>query len=128
MTDKRKFTCECGFSIQLRDDQFPLHCWCGRTHYGFLDSSDSVIQCKAGSELSKLLKLIRIEPTPDCKCIKRAKTMDVRGCQWCRDNLDTIDGWLREEATRRGLPYSSFVGKRLVMLAIKRAEKAAQSS
>ena len=104
---------------------FPLHCWCGRTHYGFADSAGDVIQCKAGSELSGLLKLVGIEPTPDCKCKKRAKLMDRHGCQWCRDNLDTIDDWLREEAERRGLPYSSFVGRRLVLLAIRRAEEKA---
>ena len=49
--------------------------------------------------------------------------MDTKGLQWCRDNIDTISGWLNEEATKRKLPYVEMAGKTLIRLAIRTAER-----
>ena len=76
-----------------------------------------------GTELKKLLKTIGIEAKPGCKCNKRAQTMDVNGCDWCAENLDTISSWLQEEADKRGLPYIPAAGKWIITLAIKRARR-----
>lgn len=51
--------------------------------------------------------------------------MDQMGCQWARDNLDLVVGWLEEEAQKRGLPYSTIAGKALVKLAVRLAERKA---
>ena len=51
-----------------------------------------------GTELKKLLSRIGITPKAGCKCLARAVEMDIRGCEWCEANIDTIVGWLREEA------------------------------
>jgi hypothetical protein len=55
-----------------------------------------------GTELKKLLAAwpLRIVATPNCSCNARAAEMDRKGCDWCEENIDTIIGWLREEARR----------------------------
>lgn len=77
-----------------------------------------------GTELKKMLAKIGITASPTCSCNTRARIMNEKGTQWCRDNLDTIVGWLREEATKRGLPFVDVAGKLLVKRAISLAEKA----
>jgi len=78
----------------------------------------------AGTELKRLLSRIGITSTPTCSCNRKAREMDARGIQWCRDNVDLIAGeWLLGEAKKRGLPYSTFAGKKLVQLAIMLAER-----
>ena len=85
-----------------------------------------------GTELKKLLALIGITATPNCSCNARAKRMDQEGCEWCEAHLDEIVGWLREEATKRKLPFVDMAGRVLIRRAISnarreqaRAEKAA---
>ena len=78
----------------------------------------------AGTELKKLLGRIGITASPTCSCNRRAREMNERGIQWCRENLDLIAGdWLAGEAKKRNLPYSVFAGKKLVQLAIALAER-----
>lgn len=72
-----------------------------------------------GSELEALLGSLWIKPIPGCKCPERARTMNEMGPQWCRDNIETISGWMREEANYRGLPYFEAVGKALIEKAIE---------
>jgi hypothetical protein len=74
-----------------------------------------------GTELKKLLKLVGITATPNCSCNARARTMDANGCDWCEAHLDEIVGWLREEATKRKLPFIDAAGRLLVRRAIARA-------
>jgi hypothetical protein len=77
----------------------------------------------AGTELKKLLAKVGIVATPNCTCNKRAIMMNVRGIEWCEENIDTIVGWLRDEAKARKLPFVDLAGKALVKMAIKRAKK-----
>lgn len=77
----------------------------------------------AGTELKKLLKLVGITASPNCSCNARAARMDDEGIQWCKDNVDQIVSWLKEEASKRHLPFANFIGRRIVKLAISRAEK-----
>jgi hypothetical protein len=78
-----------------------------------------------GTELKKLLAKVGIIAAPNCSCNARAAEMDARGCDWCEENIDTIVGWLREEATKRGLPFLDAAGRLLVKRAIRNARKAA---
>ena len=78
-----------------------------------------------GTELKRLLSKIGITATPNCSCNARAKRMDQGGCDWCEANLDEIVGWLREEATKRGLPFLDAAGRVLVRRAITNARKEA---
>jgi hypothetical protein len=77
----------------------------------------------AGTELKKLLKLVGITASPNCSCNARARTMDDKGILWCKNNQELIVSWLKEEASKRRLPFANFVGKKIVKLAISRAEK-----
>jgi hypothetical protein len=78
-----------------------------------------------GSELKKLLSRAGITATPNCSCNTRAAVMDRQGCDWCEQNIDTVVGWLREEATKRGLPFLDVAGRLLVKRAIRNARRAA---
>ena len=76
-----------------------------------------------GTELKKLLARVGITATPDCACNARAAEMDRQGVEWCEANLDTIVGWLREQATARGLPFLDVAGRLLVRRAIANARR-----
>lgn len=77
-----------------------------------------------GTELKKMLSKIGIKASPTCSCNKRAQIMDEKGVQWCKDNIEMIVGWLREEAEKRKLPFVDMAGRLLVKRAISLAEKA----
>lgn len=53
--------------------------------------------------------------------------MDERGCDWAAANEDQIVGWLREEATKRGLPFLDAAGRVLVRRAIANARRKEQA-
>ena len=76
-----------------------------------------------GTELKKLLSRIGITAKPNCSCNRRAKTMDDKGVEWCEKNIEVIVGWLREEATRRRLPFVDIAGRTIVKMAITRARR-----
>jgi hypothetical protein len=82
----------------------------------------------AGTELKKLLGKIGIKSSPTCSCNKRATLMDTNGIEWCENNIDTIVGWLKEEATKRKLPFIDMAGKILVKKAISNAKKTLQDN
>jgi len=83
-----------------------------------------------GTELKILLAgwPLYITSTPDCSCNARAAEMDRQGVDWCEANIDTIVGWLREQATGRGLPFLDLAGRLLVRRAIRNARKAAAAA
>ena len=76
-----------------------------------------------GTELKKLLARVGITATPDCSCNARAAEMDRQGVEWCEANIDTIVGWLREQAEARGLPFLDLAGRMLVRRAIQNARR-----
>lgn len=80
-----------------------------------------------GSELKKLLALVGITASATCSCNRRAISMDANGADWCEANIDTIVGWLREEAEKRGLPFLDVAGRMLVRRAIRNARRAVAS-
>lgn len=80
-----------------------------------------------GTELKKLLSMVGIKASENCSCNQRARAMNERGIEWCEQNRETIVGWLREEAGKRGLPFVGALGHLLVNRAIKRAKKDSKS-
>lgn len=76
-----------------------------------------------GTKLKNLLNYIGIVPVGNCKCNARAKVMDIYGPDWCEKNIDMIVGWLREESSKRKLPFVQWVAKKIVMLAIRQSKK-----
>ena len=83
--------------------------------------------CGVGCHLKRLLAWAFVRPRPGCRCDARAAEMDRRGPDWCAANLDTIVGWLREEAEARGMPFLEAPARLAVTAAIAmaRAEKSA---
>ena len=81
-----------------------------------------------GAELKKLLRRIGITAAPNCSCNARAKRMDIEEARepgWCAAHLDEIVGWLREEATKRGLPFIATLAGLMVKRAIHNARREA---
>lgn len=76
-----------------------------------------------GTVLSKMIKSLGIVMSDSCSCRRHAIEMNSKGNDWCEQNVDTIVGWLREEAKRRNLPFIDMVGKLMVNRAIKKSRK-----
>ena len=76
-----------------------------------------------GTQLSKMIKSLGIHMSDSCSCRRHALTMNERGNDWCEQNVDTVVGWLRQEAKNRGLPFVDMVGKVMVNRAIKKSRK-----
>jgi len=76
-----------------------------------------------GTELSRLLKRIGIEPTPTCSCRAKAAEMDAWGCDECSkpERIDEVVAVMRAEAEARGLPFLDVAGRLLVRRAIQNA-------
>lgn len=74
-----------------------------------------------GTMLSKMIKSLGIVMSQNCSCRRHAIEMNTRGNDWCEKNTDTIVSWLREEATRRKLPFVDAIGKLMVNRAIKKS-------
>jgi len=79
-----------------------------------------------GTELSRLLKRIGIEPTPTCACRAKSAEMDGWGCDECSkpERIQEVVGVMREEAKARGLPFVDMAARLLVRRAIANARKA----
>jgi len=81
-----------------------------------------------GTALKKLLAAWPLKITADsqCECSSRAAEMDKNEREspgWCLENIETIIGWMREEAEKRGLPFVDAAGRFLIRRAIKNARK-----
>lgn len=78
-----------------------------------------------GTELKKLLAWFAVE-SDSCQCESHATQMDAWGPDGCRERMDTIVGWLLEEAERRGWPSgvaSRLAARTIVERAIRRFER-----
>lgn len=76
-----------------------------------------------GTILSQMIKSVGIVMTQGCSCRRHAIEMNTKGNDWCENNVDTIVGWLREEAKNRKLPFMDSVGKMIVNRAVKKSRK-----
>lgn len=76
-----------------------------------------------GTVLSKMIKSLGIVMSDSCSCRRHAIEMNAKGNDWCEQNVDTIVGWLRDEAKKRSLPFVDMIGKVMVNRAIKKSRK-----
>jgi hypothetical protein len=76
-----------------------------------------------GTVLSKMIKSMGIVMSDSCSCRRHAIEMNTKGNDWCEQNIDTVVGWLKEEANRRGLPFVDMIGKLMVGRAVKKSRK-----
>lgn len=76
-----------------------------------------------GTELKKLLSRIGIHADGSCACNSMAQRMDMHGGDWCIREIDAIADHLCREAKNRGGFLPRFAARKLVRVAVKRAEK-----
>jgi hypothetical protein len=74
-----------------------------------------------GTELSKLLNKMGYRPNSTCKCWKHKRTMNEWGPDKCKDNIDTIVEWLKNEAKKQSRMFNRHAAKLLVLIAIRRS-------
>jgi len=79
-----------------------------------------------GTQLKAILAgwPFHITPRPGCRCNEYAALMDAWGPEECQIRRDEIVGWLRDEATSRGLPFVDAAGQLLLRRAIAKAKSA----
>ena len=82
-----------------------------------------LVEGGVGTELTNLLKWLRLTYTATCKCRARASLMDKNGIRWCENSVGLIVSWMREEAECRKLPFSQTAATAIVKLAIRRAKR-----
>lgn len=56
-----------------------------------------------GTHLHLILGSLGVVPTSGCQCAERMNQMDAWGPELCRQNRDTILGWLRESYDEAGV-------------------------
>lgn len=76
-----------------------------------------------GTELKKVLGWLGFKPSTGCSCGSHQREMDRRGVDWCSANIETIVGWLAEEAKAQSLPFFEMPARALIRYAIRRANK-----
>lgn len=76
-----------------------------------------------GTVLSQMIKSLGIHITSNCSCKQHAIEMNEKGNDWCEQNIDTIVGWLKAEAKKKGLPFFDTLGRLMVGRAIKKSRR-----
>jgi hypothetical protein len=76
-----------------------------------------------GTILSKMIKKMGIVITSNCSCRRHALAMNENGNDWCENNIETIVGWLKEEAQKRKLPFIDAAGRFMIKRAIQKSRK-----
>ncbi len=85
-----------------------------------------IISGGPGTELKNLIAKFGLKPGLNCKCGQHIREMDIKGIEWCTENIPTITGWLHEEAQRAKLPFTEIGAKLLIRKAIRNASKKQQ--
>ena len=70
-----------------------------------------------------MLSYIGINSSPNCSCKQRAIEMNIKGNDWCENNISTILGWLKEESNKRNLPFIETIAKMIVLRSIRLSKK-----
>jgi len=81
-----------------------------------------------GTHLASLLGRLGLAERPGCRCRSYAAQMDKWGVNGCTDRILEIVGWLKAEASNRGLPFVDFLAKMLVSRAIANARRSADAT
>lgn len=76
-----------------------------------------------GTELKKLLARFGVQSTATCQCNAHAIQMNLWGPDECERRIDQILVWLREEASRKRMPFIESLARILVRRAISNARK-----
>ena len=78
-----------------------------------------------GTQLHELLARWGIKASEGCSCRGRMIQMNKWGIDGCEKNIETIVEWLKQEASKRRLPFAASLGRMLVRRAIANARREA---
>lgn len=76
-----------------------------------------------GTILAGMFSAMGIQSAPNCSCKAHAVRMNAEGNDWCEANIGTILNWLREESTKRKLPFVESAAKALVKKSIAKSRR-----
>jgi hypothetical protein len=79
------------------------------------------LEAGPGTELARILWWF--DHKKGCRCKSRERMMNLWGPSLCEARTNTIIGWLKAEASRRGLPFSKTVARHYIDKAIRRARR-----
>lgn len=77
-----------------------------------------------GSILAGMFHLLGIKSSPTCSCKKHAIEMNDKGIEWCEQNISTIVDWLKEESSKRKIPFIESVAILVIKRAIRQSKRA----
>lgn len=77
-----------------------------------------------GTILSKMISSLGIKTSPTCSCKRHALEMNDRGIDWCEQNISTIVSWLKEESSKRKIPFIESVAILVIKRAIRQSKRA----
>lgn len=76
-----------------------------------------------GTILAGMFGAMGIKSAPNCSCKAHAIRMNAEGNDWCEANIGTILDWLRQEATKRKLPFIEAAAKAMVKKSIAKSRR-----
>ena len=76
-----------------------------------------------GTILSGMFSALGITASANCSCKRHAVEMNIKGNDWCEQNIDTIMSWLKEESHKRRLPFVETIARLIVQRAISKSRR-----
>ncbi len=76
-----------------------------------------------GTILTNMISTLGIKSSSTCSCRRHALQMNEQGPEWCKNNMSTILEWLKDESSKRNLPFIETVAKMMVNRAISQSIK-----
>lgn len=100
----------------------PVYCACDAGRGGELLPAVGTI-LRGSYPMRAAQWLLDRKESSGCMCRTIEERMTRNGPTWCRDNRETVMGWLRESAEAGGLPFSSVIVGLALDWAIRKALK-----
>ena len=77
-----------------------------------------------GTELTIILRRFGITSNEGgCSCKHKSKLLDTKGVKWAELNVETVVGWMKENAKKMKIPFLALPARMVVRQAIKNARR-----
>lgn len=77
-----------------------------------------------GTELTIILRRFGITSKEGgCSCKHKSKLLDTKGVKWAELNVETVVGWMKENAKKMKIPFLALPARMVVRQAIKNARR-----
>lgn len=78
---------------------------------------------RPGDKLKAIFRKLGIDKGKGCKCDQHVNLMNSWGAEKCKQEIDTIVGWMEEASKELKLPFNRLLTKTIIRTAIWQAEK-----